>query len=296
MILSWKKRLFTYLLVLLTTVVAGCGQVGSPTAGKEVNINALTVKVLDVGQGDSILIRTAEQVVLVDSGDSANSKKLLVMLAKEKIGKIDKVIITHPHADHLGGMPAVMDRYSIVHIYDSGQTTTSKLYRKYLTIIKNKKIQFSVVKEGQTIDIGGNTMLQVLAPSQPYFTGTRSDINNNSIVLKLVSKDFSMLLTGDAEKNTEQRLVKQYGAKLKSNILKVGHHGSSSASSTLFIKKVAPAEAVISSGANNDYHHPHSSVLKKYNKGKIAIYRTDLHGTITIRSDGRTYSIEKEKG
>ncbi len=292
---TWKKKLWVCLLVLSIIILTGCGQTGQSTAVPAIQ-DGVIVKVLDVGQGDSILIKTTEQVVLIDSGDSASSQKLLGMLAAEKVRKIDKVIITHPHSDHLGGLPAVMGKYNIVHIYDSGQTNTSKLYRNYLKTVKNKKIPFSIVQAGQAIEIGGSALLQVLSPSKPYFTGTRSDLNNNSIVLKLVFKDFSMLLAADAEKPAEQRLLKQYGEKLQSNILKVGHHGSSTASSPGFIKKVSPAEAIISLGANNEYHHPHPSVLKKYNKEKIKIYRTDLHGTITIRSDGRTYSIAKEKG
>jgi competence protein ComEC len=135
----------------------------------------------------------------------------------------------------------------------------------------------------------------VLAPEKEFIKGSNSDVNNSSIVLKLSYGDFSMLLTGDAETESEELMLKRFRADLKSRVLKSPHHGSRTSSSQAFIKAIAPEAVVISVGANNDYHHPHPSVMKRYQDAKLKIYRTDLDGTVTITSDGKTYTIAKEK-
>ncbi|MPM69212.1 ComE operon protein 3 [bioreactor metagenome] len=247
---------------------------------------------LDVGQGDAILIRTAKEVVLVDSGDISTRDKLVKYIQSQGIKTIDKVIITHPHADHLGGMPGVLNSFTVKQIYDSGLTTTTALYRQYLTAIQKKDIPFTVVNPGNQIDIGEGIVLRVLAPEKPFIAN--SELNNNSIVLKLAYGNFSMLLTGDAEREGEMRIMKTYGTELKSTVLKAGHHGSSTSSTASFLKKVAPEAIIISVGQNNDYHHPHPSVMKRYNDLKAKLYRTDTDGTVTVTSDGQTYNIAKE--
>ncbi len=259
------------------------GQVNSP----------LVVKVLDIGQGDAILIRTAGQTVLVDTGDIGTRDKLVAYIKKEGITTIDKVIITHPHADHLGGMSGILENFKVGQIYDSGQTTTTALYRKYLSLVQSKKIPFTVLTAGTEIVISSDVKLKIFAPEKPFIGD--SDLNNNSIVAKLIYNEFSMLLTGDAEKESEERMLKTYKAELKSSILKAGHHGSNTSSSLPFLKAVAPEAAIISLGANNDYHHPHPSILKRYGEAKIKVYRTDTDGTVTVNSDGKTYTITKEK-
>ena len=141
--------------------------------------------------------------------------------------------------------------------------------------------------------ISSDVKLKIFAPEKPFIGD--SDLNNNSIVAKLIYNEFSMLLTGDAEKESEERMLKNYKAELKSSILKAGHHGSNTSSSLPFLKTVAPEAAIISLGANNDYHHPHPSILKRYGEAKIKVYRTDTDGTVTVSSDGKTYTITKEK-
>jgi competence protein ComEC len=289
---------FKWLVVILAAILAfsswGCAnrpglQTGTGPAAP------LVVKVLDVGQGDAILIRTPEQTILVDTGDTPAKEKVVSYIKRENITSIDKVIITHPHADHLGGIQAVLENFPVKQIYDSGQVTTSGIYKQYLKTVQNKKISFSLLEAGSEMGIGQGISLKVLAPEKPFITGSDSDLNNNSIVLKLVYGGFSMLLTGDAEKESEKRMVKRFSGDLKSTILKSGHHGSSSSSSTAFLKAVAPDAVIISLGANNEYHHPHPSTIKRYEQQKLKMYRTDQDGTVTIASDGVTYSITKEK-
>jgi competence protein ComEC len=250
---------------------------------------------LDVGQGDSILIRTPQETVLIDSGDIPMRDKMMAQLEKEKITTLDKVIITHPHADHLGGMPRILQKIKVKQIYDCGFVFTSNLYNQYLTMVKKEKIPFKVVKDGDIIDLGDGITLHVLSPRQPLFENTKSDPNNNSIVAKLVYQNFSMLFTGDAEKESEEQLVKRHGQELKSDILKSPHHGSNTSSTLPFLKEVSPKAVIISLSADNPYHFPHPNTMRKYKDLKIATYRTDTDGTVTITSDGKSYKIAKEK-
>jgi len=282
--------------VALSLVFAGCGARDGKPAAKP-TAPGLTVNVIDVGQGDAILIRTAQQTVLVDTGDVPAKEKLVAFLKDQGISQLDKVFITHPHADHLGGMAQIMDSFPVKHIYDSGQTTTTAMFRNYLAMVHKKNIPFTVVSPGMLIDIGAGAALKVLGPPKPLLAGTGSDLNNNSIVMRLIYGNFSMLLAGDAEEAAESAILKQFGSEIKSNVLKSGHHGSHTSSSLPFLQAVAPEVAIISVGKNNDYHHPHPSTLKKYAERKIKVYRTDMDGTVTVNvaPEGKSYTITKER-
>lgn len=292
-----RRRLLALivLLIAVSLLMAGCSAkpAGQQDRSTQVSGQTLKVQTIDIGQGDAILIQAPGQVVLVDTGDVPTREKLVKYIKSQGITTIDKVIITHPHADHLGGMAAVMENFKINQIYDSGLTTTTALYRQYLTTVQKKSIPFEVVAKGSSIDLGGGVVLKVLAPQKPFIT--QSELNNNSIVLKLTYGKFSMMLTGDAEKEAEDKLTKDYAAELKSSVLKSGHHGSNTSSTTAFLKAVAPEAIIISVGADNDYHHPHPSTMKKYTELKAKVYQTDRDGTLTITSDGQTYNINKEK-
>jgi len=282
--------LMLVILVAMMVVVAGCKK---ETAKSAEQGQQLIVKVLDIGQGDAILIRVAGQTVLVDTGDIEHREQMVAYIKKEGITTIDKVIITHPHADHLGGMPGILDNFKVGHIYDSGKTSTTALYRQYLSAVNKKNIPFTVATPGSEIIIGDNIKLKIFAPDKSLLAET--EMNNSSIVAKLIYNKFSMLLTGDAEKESEALMLKSYAGELKSNVLKAGHHGSNTSSTPELLKAVGAEAAIISLGANNDYHHPHPSTLKKYEQAKLKVYRTDLDGTVTITSDGNTYNITKEK-
>lgn len=295
---SWLVIAVALFAVIIATGCGGAGTTAQP-GGKVPAAAAagapLTVQVLDVGQGDAILIRTNEQVALIDTGDVPARDKLVRMLKSQGITTVDKLIITHPHADHIGGAAAVLANFTVRQVYDSGQKTTTNLYRQYLTQISKKKIPFTVVAAGTTIELGNEAVLRVLAPEQPFIGGSEPDLNNNSIVAKLVYGDFSMLMTGDAEKEAEERLLKKGAAGLKSTLLKSGHHGSKTSSTLPFLKAVKAEAALISLGAGNEYGHPHKVVLKRYSDRKMRVYRTDTEGTLTVTSDGKTYAIMKER-
>ncbi|TCL39190.1 competence protein ComEC [Anaerospora hongkongensis] len=296
---TWFRRQFRPAAVLLVLLVAlfstGCSNSGRPAAAD--TAGQLVIKVLDIGQGDAILVRAGGQVTLIDTGDTPAKEKLAALLSKEGITAVDRLILTHPHSDHIGGATTVLERFPVKQVYDSGQTTTTATYRKYMQTVEKKKVPFALLAAGDVIDIGGGAKLKVFAPQKPFFTEDNGqlDLNNNSIVAKLMYGSFSMMFTGDAEKNSELQLVKNSGSELKSSILKVGHHGSNTSSSPEFLKAVGAEAAIISLGEGNDYHHPHPVTLKKLEKQKYKIYRTDLNGTVTVTSDGKTYTIGKEK-
>jgi competence protein ComEC len=283
---KWVSALAALALVL--AIAAGCG-----APADRAKVDNLVVSVIDVGQGDAILIRTPGQVTLIDSGDVPARDKLVAYIRKQGITAIDTLVITHPHADHLGGAVTILDNFTVRRIYDSGQVTTSALYRQYLAAAKKKNIPFALLAGGQEVDIGGGTLKILNPPTTPF--GGEAGVNNNSIVARLVYGNFAMLLAGDAEQDAEAAMVKKYGANLKSQVLKSGHHGSRTSSSPAFLKAVAPEAAIISVGAGNEYHHPHPSVLKRYGDNKYKIYRTDIDGTVTVTSDGKTYTIAKER-
>ncbi|HMM19982.1 MAG TPA: ComEC/Rec2 family competence protein [Selenomonadales bacterium] len=291
-----KNRVWTLLavfsVVLALLVTGGCGK----PAVERAEPSGLTIQVIDVGQGDAILIRTpGQQVTLIDTGDVPARNKLVAYIKKQGVIAIDNLIITHPHADHLGGAQAILENFPVKHVYDNGQTTTTALYRQYLTLIQKKQIPFEVVKVGGQLDLGGGAILTFYGPPSPPLAGAETNLNNASIVGRLSFGKFSMLLPGDAELEEERWIVKRYGGELQSQVLKSGHHGSRTSSSLGFLKAVRPEAAIASLGAGNDYHHPHPSTIRRYEDYKIKFFRTDTDGTVTITSDGETYTITKEK-
>lgn len=309
----WKW--WTGLLLCLLLLFSGCGAVktsddgmaSSAASGAAVGAvsavpqGSIIIKMLDVGQGDAILIQTAEQTVLIDTSDVDERDKLRAQLAKAGVKKIDKVILTHPHADHIGGMAVLLgEGYEIGAIYDNGMPSTSKLYIDYRKQAKAKGIPHQALKAGDVLDFGGGAQFKVLSPEESLVQkgqqkGYKHDPNNESVVGRLTFGKFSMLFTGDAEKEAEGAIAAQFGSELKSQVLKAPHHGSKTSSSAAYLRLVQPEVCVISCGAGNDYGHPHKETLKKYQALHAKVFETDKNGTITITSDGKGYDVKEEK-
>ena len=297
----WLASVLAGTVLLAAQFFAGCTAVPASDASQHAAQGEITVKVLNIGQGDSILIQTGEKTVLVDTSDVDERDKLRAELKKADVKKIDTIILTHPHADHIGGMDVLLDEYTVGMVYDNGMPSTSKIYLGYVKKLKEKKIERKGLVAGDRVDLGGGAVFEVLGPSaelvkEGSVKGYKHDPNNESVVGRLVFGNFSMMLTGDAEKKEEQAILATYSAAVKSTVLKAGHHGSKTSSSADFLRAVQPEAALISCGVNNDYGHPHKETMKKYHALKIPIYVTAENGTITVTSDGKTYKIVPERG
>lgn len=285
-------KIFSAALLILLTL-AGCSK-GNNATDNTTSPN-FRVVMLDVGQGDSILIQTGKKNILVDSSTVAMRDTLLAKLKKYNVKKLDLIVATHPHADHIGGFDAIFDAIAVTEVLDSSVPHTSKLYINYLKKIKDKKIKFTQPKAGDKIDLGNNTYLEFFTPITPTIKDTSSDINNGSMVFKLLHNNFSMLFTGDIQKEAEEYLSKKYSDKLSAVVLKAPHHGSSTSSTTKFLQVVKPQAVLISCSIDNEYHHPHPSVVKRYKKSQQQIYITAQHGDIILTADTNNYNITTEK-
>jgi len=266
-----------------------------PPSGDE-----LQVHVLDVGQGDSILIiAPGGKVVLVDAGVPGSGKVVLDAMKRYGVDHIDLMVATHAHADHIGGADEVLLHTKVSAVLDSKVPNTTKNYEDFLAAIDKTGAKYIGASPGQNFDLGGGAKLSVLAPIQPFFTKDQlrsgaNEPNANSVVTRLDYGDFSMLLTGDAEAETEARLM-QSGANIKAKVLKVGHHGSRYASSEKFLRQGGFEAAIISDGADNRYGHPSQDALDRFKALNIKLYRTDLEGEVTVISRGQGYEIRTER-
>lgn len=295
-----KFNIVGLLMVLLVSLalLSGCSKNNSQAANSGVLSQAdpqkTRVIVFDIGQGDSMLIQTNGKNILVDASKIDTRKDLLAKLDKYHVKSLDLVISTHAHEDHIGGMDVVLDNIPVKEIYDPGAPSTSKLFLNYLKKIKEKKIKFTVPQAGSKVVLGPDTYLEFYTPLDKKHL-VKEGANNTSLVFKLVDSKFSMLFTGDIEKEVESILVQQYGSSLKSDVLKSPHHGSSTSSTQKFLDKVQAKDVVISCAVDNEYHHPHDSVIKRYEKDKINIYITNKTGDIGITAIDKGYQINTSK-
>lgn len=287
------KKIFALLLVITAMLCFGCSSKTDKTADN--SGGDVKIEVLDIGQGDASLIYTKDEIIMIDTGDIDERDRLVKLLKERDISTIDKLIITHPHADHIGGAYAVFKNFDVKEVYDNGDATTTKTYQTYLKNIKQKNIAYHQLKAGDSLDFGGGVSFKVFSPTEKMLKSD-DDLNDNSLVGQLRYKDFTMLFTGDSESGAEQSMVKAYGDELRSDVLKSPHHGSRTSSSDSYLKAVQAKDVVISLAADNEYGHPHKQTLDRYKKYGMNVYRTDRDGTITIIADGSDdYTITKEK-
>lgn len=251
----------------------------------------LKVTFLDVGQGDSAFIQFPYGGnMLIDGGQGGRydmGKRVLTPFLRRKgVRRIDILLLTHPHADHVGGLPTVLRNFEVGLVLESGQSHTTYSYEEFLRLVEEKKIPYRVVKDGESIEGYKRVKIHVLNPPPTLLEGTRSDLNNNSVVLKLIYGKTSLLLSADIEAEAEERLL-SYGHLLKSTLIKVPHQGSHSSSTKPFLKLVDPEAAIISVGRRNPFGHPSAVVLKRYQEMGIRTYRTDRQGAVIFTTDGR---------
>ncbi|MGH4052419.1 MAG: ComEC/Rec2 family competence protein [Clostridium sp.] len=243
--------------------------------------NNIVTHFIDVGQGDSILIQVNGKNVLIDSGTIDSRKKLIKYLKNNNVKKLDYVIATHPHDDHIGGMTSVINTFDIGMFYAPKTTATSESFENMIRALKNKNLNINVARPNISLDLGPNSSCIMLSPNNE----TYENENNYSCVIKISYKSSTYLFMGDAEELAEQQLIDN-NYDLKAQVLKVGHHGSKTSTSQEFLDKVSPQISIISCGFYNTYGHPNKGTLQKLKKINSIIYRTDLNKDIILISDG----------
>jgi len=274
--------LFTLLLFLTTTI-----QFSIPVQAANTN---LKVHYIDVGQADSILIQQNGQNMLIDAGNNADDKLVVGYLKKKGVKKIDVLIGTHLDEDHIGGLDTVIKTFIIGKIYMPKITTTTKTYKDVVLAINAKKMKVSVPKVGEKFKIG-TSECTIIAPNGNKYSAP----NNYSIVSKVKYGSNSFIFMGDAEKISENEILKNK-INISANVIKIGHHGSNTSTSSAFLTKVNPKYAIISCGKANSYAHPQQAVMTLLKSKKIPVYRTDQTGTIVATSNGKTISFDKKAG
>ena len=264
-----KSLIKIFLLFLLVIYVNGCT--------KE---KIFSVHIIDVGQGDSIFIQTPENKrILIDAGDEEAEHTVYSYLKRKGVKKIDVLIATHPDTDHIGSMDYIIDKFKISHFYMPDAKTDSEAFYNLLDSCRDKNLKIEYLTKGDVLKIDSSTTMEILSPS------TITDKNNlNSIVSLLNYKGYEFLFTGDAEKENESEILSSCNLP-DIEFLKAGHHGSSSSSTDEFIAKLKPEAVAISCGYNNDYGHPHRSVLDTFRENGSVVYRTDKNGTLVFYCD-----------
>jgi len=265
----------------------------------------LEVVFLDVGQGDSIIIRSPlGRSLLIDAGgreghsaDRGEIGRWVVIpaLYREGIGRVDGVIATHPHDDHIGGLDEVIEEVPIGMLLDSGEAHPTPAYERFLAAAKKRRLQIIPAKAGQIFNLGAGIRAEVLHPDLPFLQGTEDDLNNNSVVVRLTYGEVSFLFAGDIQQEGEGALLSDY-PNISATVLKVAHHGSMDSTSEEFLAKVRPKWAVILAGRQNPFGHPHGETLEHLKKLGVRVFRTDEMGTIVMRTDGRSLRAEWGRG
>lgn len=291
-----KRLVILFLIICLFFGLTGCGvttssESSSGVLGQEVSTGALSVHFLDVGQGDCMLVHLPNgQNMLVDAGKNDSAGAIISYLQALKITRLDYLVGTHPHEDHIGSLDKVIEEFPVGEILLPRVTNNTRTFRELLETIDGKGLQVTTAKAGVNILEEDGLTVKVLAPLGSSY----EDLNNYSAVIKITYREVSFLLTGDAEDVAEKEILNS-GANIKADVLKVGHHGSSSSTTSAFLNMVKPEYAVISLGADNEYHHPHQATLTRLKKAGINILRTDERGTIVFTTDGKDIEVETEK-
>jgi len=274
-------------------IIGGSGVVSDTTVktvvdGKEVR--DLKVHYIDVGQGDSILIQQDGHNMLIDAGTNSSEKVVVDYLKSHGVTKLDYVIGTHPHEDHIGGLDAVINNFEIGQVFMPKVTHTSQTFKSVVTAITNKGLKITTPKIGNSYGLG-NARWEIIAPVSASY----DNLNNYSIVTKLKFGNNSFIFTGDAESLSEGEIL-QKQLDISSDVLKVGHHGSKTSTTQNFLNKVNPKYAVISCGKGNKYGHPTQETLNKLRDKNVKVYRTDENGTVVATSDGTSIRFNKSPG
>lgn len=275
------KKILSSLLLMLLMFTAGCGTIASA--------ENLLVYFLDVGQADAAILQCGDEVMMIDGGESSDSSLIYSYLTKTLgITHIDYMIATHPHSDHIGGLSGALNACSVGVVYSPVRSYDSKQFSSLVKYTQKQGRDLTVPKVGDSFSFG-DAQVQFLSPMKEY-----SNINDSSIVVRIIHGINTFLFAGDAEWEAEHDMVDS-GYDLSATVLKVGHHGSDTSSSYVFLREVMPKYAVISCGEGNSYGHPTEAVLSRLRDVGAQVFRTDLQGDVVFVSDGTTLSFGTEK-
>lgn len=293
-----KRNFFEILIILLAFLIINnqdkiknlFNQNNNQNQNAYINTNndLLKVHYLDVGQGDSIFIELPNnETMLIDAAESYQSENIINYLKNLNYQKIDYVIGTHPHTDHIGGLKDIINTFEIGKIYMPKVVSTTKTYESLLMAIKDKNLKINTAKAGTSIIDTDALKINILAPNNSTYT----ELNNYSVVTKITYGSTKFLFMGDAEKLSENEIKENVTA----DVIKIGHHGSNTSSSIDFIKKVNAKYGIISVGLNNKYNLPKEEIITNWENSGTKIYLTSINGTIRASSDGTNIKIESEK-
>ena len=287
-----KKPFLNYILLCILIVIISIGVAITYKSTMKTSLNLennMVTHFIDVGQGDCILIQVNSKNLLIDSGTSDSKEKLVRYLKNNNITKLDYIVATHPHDDHIGGMSSIIKTFQVDKFYAPKITATSQAFEDMIIALKRKNLKINIAKPNVLLDLGPNTSCVMLSPNKTNY----KDINNYSCAIKVSYKNSTYLFTGDIEKLAEEELLDNH-YNLKAQVLKVAHHGSNSSSSEEFLNSVSPEIAIISCGASNSYGHPNKETTDKFKKLNCTVYRTDLDKNIILISDGTNISKLQE--
>lgn len=278
------EKVLVRLGVLGTLLLIACLSFIFPVVSSSATSDFLTVTFLDVGQGDAVLVETPDGVqLLIDGGPDSTVLRLLSRELPWFDTSLDMILGTHPDKDHIGGLIDVLKRYQVGKIItteNTGETMVASTFQKGLIA---ESVPVEMARAGQVYQLGASTTLTIFAPAN---NPARLESNTSSIVARLSYGNIDFMLTGDAPSSIEAYLVKMYGEELQSEVLKLGHHGSKTSSSELFLDVVKPRYAVVSTGKDNSYGHPHPSVVDAVSARNITFMNTAHEGSITFVTNG----------
>ncbi len=244
----------------------------------------MEVHFMDVDQGDATLLLSPTFTILIDAGRH-DRDDVVPYLKSVGVEKIDLLIGTHPHADHIGQMDKVLTNFEVSEVWMSGNTHTSKTFERVLDAIIDSEANYNEPRAGETYQVG-DLVIEMLSPKS-----LTDDFNNDSLAFRAIYGDMMFVFTGDVEMPVEEEILSG-NYELKANIFQLGHHGSSTSNSKAFLDAISPEVVVYSSGKDNSYGHPHDEVINRLEKMNVKIYGTDIHGTIIIETDGKTYEVK----
>jgi competence protein ComEC len=261
-----------------------------PPAPAPAPAGQLAIHVLDVGQGDAMVLIHPDVTLLIDTGRHDRSD-VVPLLRGLGVTRIDVVVVTHPHADHIGQFDRVMEAFDVEEVWWSGATATSRTFERAVAALEASDARYEEPRSGATTTLGPLD-IEILHPAAG---DSLRDLNDASISMRITYGAFRMVTTGDAERAAEARMVSRHGGRLAADVLRLGHHGSSTSTTSAFLAAVSPSVAIYSAGSGNRYGHPHAEVVERVRASGVALYGTDVNGTVTIVTDGVTFDVRTQR-